>query len=150
MSIYKGKRYKIKSKGISLKKSNSIMMIDFYSASVATVEDKSHYELVLSTSENQNIAYLDEYIKNSDDEEEIKKRFSVPDVAIERCMEYIRKNRMAEWINLENPTATEGQKVVCKFWDGQKYIRVSNDEMPENGIEILFGVRNIMQKYLNR
>lgn len=38
-------------------------------------------------------------------------------------------------------------KKVCKFWDGEGYIRVSTDHMPEDGEETLDTLFELVKSY---
>ena len=127
----------------------NLMLVDYYCSSKSTVGGGGHYELVLSSREKTETLRLDRYIKEDEDTPETKTSFFVPPVALDECMEIIQRHNLASWNDMENPQSTDGAKIVCKFWDGKKHIRVSNENMPENGEEIMQSIRNVMEKYLN-
>jgi len=121
-----------------------VMMVNLYISSTATVNGDCYTEYVLSTCENKDFAVLDKYIKEQG--EETKASRKVPYKAITDCMEIINKYDLAGWNDLEDPICLDGARTVCKFWNGEKHIRVSTDSMPQNGLEILNEIRNVIEE----
>ncbi len=123
------------------------LLIDYYYAAAATVDGGGHLELtVCSQGDSQTVA-LDKYIKDCEDSPEIKTSFSVPMGVYEECLEIIKKHKLETWNLLKNPSCSDGEKVVCRFWNGKEHIRVSNDCMPTDGTEIMNSIRDVLQSY---
>lgn len=139
-------KYYLKKKFDSLP--DNLMLVDFYYSPCATIGDGGHYELVLSSCEKNEFLRLDRYIKDDEDSPEGKTSFLVPCVAFDECMEIIQKHKLSTWNNIKTAQSTDGAKIVCKFWDGKTHIRVSNENMPENGAEIMTSIRKVMEDYL--
>lgn len=128
--------------------SASLMLVDYYQSSKSTLFGDGHYELVLSSAENSSKAILDKYIKEDEDSNEIKTSYTVPYRAVEECMAIINREELHKWNTIDNAINLEGEIIVCKFWDGNRHIRVSTDNMPENGLEVFYEIRNTISKYL--
>lgn len=123
------------------------MLVDYYCTTAATEDDGGYYELVLSSLDNPERAVLERYIKEGEGVKEAKTCFSVPYDAVTRCMRIINDNKLSGWNEAEG-FCTDGFKQVCKFWDGEGYVRVSSDNMPINGVSVLNEICAVIEGYL--
>lgn len=124
-----------------------VMLIDYYNERKATVQGDGHYEIVLTSAENEDEVYLDEYVKE-DEGDEICTSYLVPYEVVDRCYEVIDDNDLRGWEELESPVSVDGAKVVVKFLDGDSYVRVTTDEMPTDGDKVLDEIYRIMTEYM--
>ena len=49
---------------------------------------------------------------------------------------------------MENGISIDGARKVCEYWDGEGYIRVSTDHMPEDGEETLDTLYELVISYV--
>ncbi len=123
------------------------MLMDYYAAAAATVGGDGYYEIVLYTCDRPGFLYLTVYTKNESGEEtEIS--YFVPSEVLDKCMAVIRESGMPSWNERDDTVGLDGVKLVCKFKDGDEYIRVSSDEMPPDGKKDFDAVRDILQAYI--
>ena len=122
------------------------MLVDYYTAVVATVGGDRSLERVL-------YAYSDEQAKlvvytKEDGEDEVSESYLVPFEAVRRCYEIIRKNKLEEWNGRYDGPAMTGAVTVVKYeeTDGS-YIRVSTDAMPSDGEEVMDSIGSVMAGY---
>lgn len=125
-----------------------VMLIDYYSATVATVGGDRSYEAVLYEYSDTE-AKLVIYQTYPGDEEEHSDTYIVPCEAVERCYKLIEENKLAEWNEIYPDAPLTGAVTVCKFRgaDGE-YVRVSTDAMPDNGRGILDSIGAVMGSYV--
>ena len=124
-----------------------VMLLDYFHETVATVGGDGYTEIVLYTCAEPSMVNLTVFTKE-EGEEERKTEYLVPDEVLERCMTFIEENDLRAWNELEDAYSITGARIVCKFRDGEDYIRVSTEEMPENGKEILGQIQGILQGYI--
>ncbi|MBR2027879.1 MAG: hypothetical protein IKA10_02665 [Oscillospiraceae bacterium] len=113
-----------------------VMLLSCYRAAVSSVEGDGYHELVLTTTGNPEEIRLDEYIK-AEDAEEIRTTFYISWQAAQEILLQIEEYGLSGWNDLEDGVSIDGAEKVCRFWDGERYIRVSSDCMPEDGEEKL-------------
>lgn len=123
-----------------------VMLVDYYTAVVATVGGDRSLERVL-------YAYSDEQVKlvvytKEDGEDEVSESYLVPYEAVKRCYEIIRKNKLNKWNDKYDGPAPTGSVTVVKFReDDGSYIRVSTDAMPSDGESIMDSIGSAMAGY---
>jgi hypothetical protein len=115
------------------------MVFDYYEATVATVEGDESVEYVLYGYDDA-VLVLALYRKQGDSEETMD-YCPVPTYVLDNCMELVRKYNMQDWYE---GTGLDGKKYVVKFSDNGKMVRVSSDEMPDNGIEAFDAIRSVL------
>ena len=106
------------------------MVFDYYEKT-EDEESGSRWELVLYTRDSSDDLILARYSKNGSNPETVETRI-VPKEVLDACMELTDKYQMAGW-NAED--SLEGKTVVVKFLNGNEMLRISSEEMPENGME---------------
>lgn len=121
------------------------MLLDYYERVVGTPEEQPYYELVLYTySDTQ--ALLEEYNDSGTDHEPVT-RYLVPIIAAQEMLTAVKDSGMVNW-NKRDGIAICGMAYVCKFPDGKgDYIRVSSDNMPEDGTRLFGTVCAAMRKW---
>ena len=124
------------------------MLIDYYSATVATVGSDRSYEAVLYEYSDTE-AKLVIYQNYPGGEEMYSDTYIVPYEAVERCYKLIEESKLAEWNAIYPDIPLTGAVTVCKFRgaDGE-YVRVSTDAMPDNGRGILDSIGAVMGSYV--
>ena len=122
------------------------MLIDCYSATAATVGGDGYRELVLYTTDGADLK-LTVYEKESEDREEREISYLVPREAADLCYSLIRAHDLRSWNELEDAEGITGAVSVCKFWDDGEYVRVSTEQMPGDGKEILREISDVLESY---
>ena len=119
------------------------MLVDYY----CKAEGGGHYELVLYAAEDAAKAKLCVYSKEDETAAEECTEYIVPYKAAERCFELIKDNDLDSWNSMTDYTAIDGALTVCRYYDSGEYIRVSTEQMPHNGREILDSIGAVMAEY---
>ncbi len=128
--------------------SNEVMLVDYYTATVATVGGDGYDEYVLSSiGDSKEAARLDYYARWEGDEEETHVSYTVPYEAVEKAYEAIDRERLRNWNDEDMIGGITGGVVVVKFLDGEEYVRLSTDDMPEDGKERLHSVGSVLVSY---
>lgn len=123
------------------------MLIDYYYAVTGTDGGDSYRELVLYEYEGSKLKLS--VFKGSAGEEETRADYSVPYDAFDECSEVIKKYKMAKWSKMKDLTAIDGAAYVCRFTDEEgNSVRVSSDDMPEDGIKAFGSVEAALAKYI--
>ena len=125
------------------------MLIDYYTATVATVGGDRHYELVLSRVAGSDNIRLDVY-SGDEGEDEICVSYSVPTKAVDDCYELINRYEFRDWHKMNDLVGITGAVSVCRFRDVDgTYIRVSTESMPEDGRSQIDEIRAVIERYIN-
>ena len=120
-----------------------VLLVDYYRE--GTVGGDGYYELVLSTTTDPNQYQIDQYRKEEGGEE-TRVSYLLPFDIQGDYLEIVEEYGMREWENEETPVTLDGVLIVCKFRDGEETIRVSSDQMPENGEEGLQKIRELLEE----
>ena len=127
----------------------SLLLVDYYRSQLASEGYDGHFEMVLSTSEKSNQARLDVYYKESGEAEESCVSYIVPYQAVEDCYAVIEKHKMSEWNKMKDSISIDGALEVCKFLKDGAYVRATTEAMPENGMEAIEEVGDVMSGYIS-
>ncbi|MBQ6930059.1 MAG: hypothetical protein IJN27_07145 [Oscillospiraceae bacterium] len=122
------------------------MLIDCYRTEKAA-DDSGYFELVLYTTENSDMIRLSVYSKDNKDTDENHTDYLVPYEAAESCYKIIEKHHLNRWNDMKNTVSADGILKVCKYYSNGEYVRVSTEEMPQNGTEILDSIADVMSSY---
>ena len=123
------------------------MLLDYYERVVGTPTEMPYYEIVLYT-HSDSLAKLEEY-QNGGTENETITSWLIPLEAAQEMLTAVKNSGMAGW-NGRRGTGLCGKMYVCKFPDGRDdYIRISSDNMPENGRRAFSAVKAAMCKWMN-
>lgn len=122
------------------------MLIDCYRTE-KTADDSGYFELVLYTTENSDMIRLSVYSKDNKDTDENHTDYLVPYEAAESCYKIIEKHHLNRWNDMKNTVSADGILTVCKYYSNGEYVRVSTEEMPQNGTEILDSIADVMSSY---
>ena len=124
------------------------MMVDYYTAVVATAGGDRHDEMVLSDIGRTDRAKLDVYSADADSGETCVS-YLVPYEAVDRCYEVINEGKFAEWNIKFSDTALDGGVTAVKFRnDDGSYTRVSTDAMPDDGLRQMGEIAAIIRGYI--
>lgn len=126
------------------------MLIDYYTVQKGTPtgedEGKEKYEIVLKSCKEADFLLLEEYVTSFDGEENVK-CYKVPRTVLESCYRIIEERGFKQWEG--DGISIDGKLSVCRFYDGEKYFRVSTDSMPHvNGEEDIERIGRQMADYL--
>ncbi len=120
-----------------------VMLIDSYRATVATVGGDHYKELVLY-SYDEDHALLKAY-SGSDGTDETESKYLVPRDTVDKCREVIDRYKLREWRDRDDLAGMTGVLLVCRFRDGDDYVRVSSESMPEDGEAAFSEIEAILQ-----
>ena len=136
-----------KNKRVDLSKlQGETLLIDYYRATVATVGGDGYTELALYYTDGA--FELRRYEKENPEAEETVEVFAAPAAAYDECMAVIDECGFRGWKAGEG-IGIAGALYVVKFRDGDNYVRVSSEDMPEDGVEKLRRVGEALGKYAN-
>ena len=121
------------------------ILVDYYTSIFGTDGYDTHYELVLKKTEAADTVLLEEY--EGDAKGERCTQYTVPIEAVEKCYEIIDGNRLHTWNKKYKENPSTGGSTVCRFYDGEKQVRVTTDCMPQDGAKILHEIGQVMQSY---
>ncbi|MBR1589608.1 MAG: hypothetical protein IJ657_00805 [Acidaminococcaceae bacterium] len=124
---------------------DKVMLIDYFERAVGTPEEAPYYELVLYQ-HNETELLLERYANGGTPEETVT-TFHVPAEVYEKVMQIIQGHDMASWNSHSDCFALDGKLYVCKFQDGERFIRVSSDAMPEDGQTAFHEIRSLLNGY---
>ena len=122
------------------------VLVSYRSAIVSTVGGDCSETLVLMTTGDVDELRLD-YISEADGRERTCISYIVPTIAAEDCLAYINEADLKAWHKLKNPIAWAGMVRSCSFRDGDRYVTVSTDAMPEDGAKVLSHIGQILKGY---
>ena len=92
-------------------------------------------------------AKLEEYAEGGTDHETLT-AYLIPLEGAQEMLTAVKEAGMADW-NKREGIAICGKAYVCKFPDGRgDYIRVSSDNMPEDGAKRFGAVYTTMRKWM--
>ncbi|MBR6518520.1 MAG: hypothetical protein IKT63_02470 [Oscillospiraceae bacterium] len=120
------------------------MLIDYYYADKSAAGGDGYTEMVLYATDNKELLKLSVYSKEDESEDESCTEYLVPYEVAENCYKEIKKHRLDCWNGMKNAVSLDGTLIVCKYYMDGKYIRVSTEEMPENGETVLKNISDIM------
>jgi len=123
-----------------------VMLLDCYRAQVATAGGDGHHELVITTTEDPTEVRLDEYVQE-EGEEETCTSYYIPYHVAQDLLILVDDYGLAQWNDMEDGIRVDGVKKVCKFWAEDRHIRVSTEQMPEDGEEILDHLFELLDAY---
>ena len=122
------------------------MLLDYYERTVGTPEEQPYYEMVLYTYSDTR-AKLEEYAEGGTDHETLT-TYLIPLEGAQEMLTAVKDCGMADW-NRREGIAVCGKAYVCKFPDGKgDYIRVTSDNMPEDGAKRFGTVYTAMRKWM--
>ena len=124
------------------------MLIDFCKKKVATVGGNGYSETVLYQNADGSCE-VHYYSRYDGDTEETHSAYPVDRSVIEEAYGIINKNGIAGWNDKRYGPGPDGTVYILKFRaDNGEYIRVTSDNMPENGIEIVCSVNECLSSHV--
>ncbi len=126
-----------------------VMLIDWYSKTVATVDGGGFNEIVLF--EHSDTELKLSFFSKDEDSDETRRDCIVDKKALTDCLEIINRFRLGEWSKLNNPTSLSGVVKVVKYrTENGGYIRVSSDKMPEDGERAFDELEKALKKHCKK
>jgi len=125
---------------------NATVLVDSFNRITGTVMIQPYSEIVLYEAEPNDIL---EVYKNGDMEDETVSRYYVSKDAYPKILKIILDLQMDTWNDLEDTYPIDGAFYVVRFWDGEKQVRVTSDDMPSDGMQAFYTVDNAMYALLN-
>lgn len=126
------------------------LLVDLYTASVATDGGDGYDEMVLYAYTSDQLKLI-VYRQDADMDTQQSTTYIVPRAALGRCLAVISDADMRTWNDSAEPLdGEEGAVTVCKFRDTDgTYVRVTSENMPENGAQAFAQIREILQSYVS-
>ncbi len=118
---------------------NENMVFDYYEAVEATVGGDESTEYVLYEYDDTQLI-LARYNKEEDSEETMDYCL-VSSSVLDDSMELVRKYKMANW---KKGTGLRGMTYVVRFMNDGEMVRISSDDMPEDGSEAFNAIREVL------
>ena len=119
------------------------MLADYYERTVGLEEEQPYYELVMYTYSETEVL-LEKYEDGGTDHETVTS-YHVPADEAQGVFDAINNVDMASWNGKKGNICIDGIAYVCKFPDGKgDLIRVSSDDMPEDGAKSFYAVKASM------
>ncbi|MBR2801637.1 MAG: hypothetical protein IKE21_03435 [Erysipelotrichaceae bacterium] len=122
------------------------MLVDCYERTLGTEESEPYREIVLSETAGGLIL---EVYENGGTPEESCHTYPTDRKCYEDVLTLIRKYDLASWNDREG-TALEGKKLVCRFYDGQQYLRVSSENMAPDGERAFTEISSCLYKGIRK
>jgi len=120
-----------------------MILVDYFERELTADGPQPYFEAVLySYSDTQ--ALMEIYTAGGSDRERMTS-FLVPLETMDQLMEVICAYGMDGW-NSQAGSAVSGKLYVCKFRQGGSLIRVTSENMPDNGVEAFDAVWDVMEK----
>ena len=116
------------------------MVFDYYEATVATVGGDSYTEFVLYEWDEDDLL-LAKYSRQGSGKE-ICRICRVPSSCLYDCLITVNRNKMKTW---KDGMALTGKIYAVRFRDGDQVIRISSDDMPEDGRSAFQQVGAVLQ-----
>ncbi|MDO5126095.1 MAG: hypothetical protein Q4D35_06970 [Ruminococcus sp.] len=131
------------------------LMIDYFERSVATINytsdgqevEPGHYEITLSK-HNSTQVRLDIYTRDNSASEENQITYYVPIKVLKDVYRIIDKNNMRKWNSDKNGSSLSGKFFVCKFYYKDGLVRVTSDNMPEDGKDVFNEIHDTLSSYI--
>ena len=120
------------------------MVFDYYEATVGTVGGDGHDEFVLYRKPN-GVMLMAKYSQWGDAAESCRVCL-MTDTALYDCLEIVDKNKMRKW-NGQDGLGITGAMYVVKFREADRTVRVSSDNMPEDGQKAFGEIESALNKY---
>ncbi len=121
------------------------ILIDCFERTVGTPEEQPYDEIVLYEYDASRL--LLEAYHNGGTPNEQRIQYLIPKEAYENVMQVIRKSGMKKWNQTDNLPGMTGFYFVCQFRDGDEFIRVTSEHMPDDGKEIYRNVSSALGQY---
>jgi len=119
------------------------MIFDYYEATVGTVGGDGHDEYVLYR--RQDGSMLMAKYSQWGGQTESCRACLVSDTALYDCLKIVDENKMRKW-NEKDGVGITGAAYVVKFREAERMVRVSSDNMPEDGQRVFGEIEQVLRK----
>lgn len=123
-----------------------VLLIDSYRAIIGADGDDGYDEISLYSYDSDHVT-MSVYHQQSDSAES-EAKYLVPYEVVDKCYEIISKYKLREWKTRKDLTALDGAKLVLKFKDGDLYVRVTSEKMPEDGEAAFSEIETLLKSYI--
>jgi hypothetical protein len=132
------------------------LLIDYFEKQEGVLVQKSdgtetgggYYEITLSAYTDTDIQ-LDVYKREHEGAEEYHKAYFVPLSLLNEAYKVIDQYAMKNWNRDKATGGMTGMYYVCKFHKNGEFIRVSSDQMPEDGPEAFAEIKALLLDGIN-
>lgn len=124
-----------------------ILLIDYCVKTVATVGGNGYRETVLYQNKDGSCE-VHYYSRSEDEPEESHAAYRVDPTVVADAYALISRNRIGSWNEKKYGPGPDGTQYVLKYRDnGGECIRVTSDNMPEDGIPVLREIKACLDSY---
>ena len=123
------------------------LLADYYDRVTGTEMEQPYYELVLYTYDEESLL-LEEYREGGTEDETVR-GFKVGKDAYEKVIKVIIEDGMDRWNDLDDCITIDGEVYVCRFYRNGQVVRVSSDNMPEDGYRAFNDVRQTLASFVD-
>ena len=124
-----------------------VMLIDSYRSIGAADDDGGGYDEITVNSYDTGTVKMIVYHQEGE-ENEVVTNYIVPYEVVEKCYEVIEKHKLRSWKKLTETESLDGALLVCKFKDGDEYVRVTSEKMPADGEAAFTEIEAILKSYI--
>ena len=132
---------------VQLPEESGVMLLDCFETVRGAEEDRGYEELVLYTTDDPSVLLLERYAADADGEQTLTK-YHVSCHAAELCYTIMENYDMRHWEEMDDTVSLDGVLKSCKFYDNGTYVRVSTEQMPEDGENALAEIRLTLGDYM--
>ena len=126
----------------------SKILINYFERVVGTPMEMPYFEMVIYA--YSDIQVMAEVIRDGGTEEETSTKYLVSKEVVDEAYKIIDEYRMKEWYKESYP-GVEGKFYAIKFLDGEKLIRVTSENVPEeNGMKGIYTMCGLLQRYIEK
>lgn len=126
---------------LQMPEEKKVMLADYYERMAGTADEQPYYELVLYTQDADHLL-LEQYENGGTDQESVTS-YSVPKDVYTNVMDLVKTYDLANW-NETGSESADGVYRVIKHYDNGTYIRVSTDQMPDDGLSAFDDVKQVL------
>ena len=128
-----------------------LLLVDYFEEIYGEGDDGGYYEITLSFSDaiGPDLLFLDEYIRENANTDEIQTRYVVPTEVFDECKDIAESYDMRSWADDETGTSMDGVYLVFQYYDGAEHIRVTTENMPGDCEQAFSDIKILLESYMS-
>ena len=119
-----------------------------YTSRKGAPEDGNLYALSVFESDDEKEVFLEIHASSVKENQDVRARYKVSSEVVQAVMSLVLTGDLREWAACSDPVREKGRTQTCRFLDGDEYIEVSTDAMPEGGDQTLQDIRHTIESYI--
>ncbi len=125
-----------------------LLLADYYE-STKTSDSISFYELVVTSSDQSGKVNV-EIIKKEDEEAKQCTRVTLDAKIVDECLDVCLKHKIDQWAQQDHLDSLDGKRCVFKTYYRGNMIKVTTDEMIDNGMDFFKEIREVLEHALDQ